>query len=477
MLLDGERRLEAETYLSTGFGIRVGIEKQSGWCRLGDIAKVWMPGRLKGIQVSQEFGVPYLAATQVYDIQPIPRKWLALEKTNDLKTRLATQGTILVTRSGAVGRATVSYKAHEGLLISDDLLRIEANNDLDIGWIYGFLHSAQLRAMAVGAHYGHIIKHLEPEHLQEIPIPLVSGLTAERFSKQFDEIIRLRNKSHHLTLEAEDRFSSALGAFTPDNWGEQGFSIKTTKAFRSGRRRFDAASHNPGATAIRQHLAKNGRGFIAIGDAGYDLWLPKRFRRIPAEDGVWMLDSADLTETNPVLTKRIADGDFGDEYGGRVKAGWVLMARSGQTYGIIGTPVLATPDLERMIISDHVMRIKPSNKPAIAPGYLATAIGHPTLGRPLVKSLAYGSSIPEIDVLDMAAHEIVRLTPDDEDSIAALATEAADAKSEADMLERKMSAEASDIIEAFIAGKRLKTRTLDPQQPAQHILDVFAHDG
>ena len=48
------------------------------------------------------------------------------------------------------------------------------------------------------------------------------------------------------------------------------------------------------------------------------------------------------------------------------------------------------------------------------PGYLVTALSHPLFGRPVVKSLAYGSSIPHIDPGDIQALEIVRLKDADE---------------------------------------------------------------
>src|SRR5687768_7159605 len=114
LLATGDRRMEAETYLSSGFGIRSAIEaRPAGWRRLGDLAKVWMPGRLKGIQVSRDYGTPFLAASQVFDPRPRPRKWLALEKTADAKDRFVSAGTILVTCSGSVGRATLAYAPHE----------------------------------------------------------------------------------------------------------------------------------------------------------------------------------------------------------------------------------------------------------------------------------------------------------------------------------------------------------------------------
>ena len=453
ILFAGDRRMEAETYLSSGYGIRTSIEsKPAGWQPLSAIARSWQPSRLKGIQVSRNFGTPFLAATQVFDVRPVPRKWLALDKTSDAANRFIPPGTIVITCSGAVGRPTLACLPHQNILISHDLLRIEPLDAKDKGWIYAFLLAPQTRAMATSAHYGHIIKHLETSHLDALPVPCVDDATARDFSKRVAKIIELRNEGYRLTLEAEASFEKAVGAVTIKDWGEQGFTVRAAKAFVSGRRRMEAAAHNPGVSAIRRYLAKKAEGFTPIADAGYDVWLPTRFRRIPAADGVLLVDSADLTEVNPDLSKKIADGDFGDPHRGRVEAGWILLCRSGQTYGIIGTAVMAEDDLEGKVISDHVMRIKPKAKPQIHPGYLVTALSHPLFGRPLVKALAYGSSIPEIEVADIQTFPIARLKASVEAAIAEIAEASAKARAAADILERQITADAEAIIGRFMAA-------------------------
>ena len=451
-LLAGDRRMEAETYLSRGFSLREAIEaRPTGWKPFGDLACVEQPGRLKGILVSQEYGTPFLAATQVFDVRPIPRKFLALDKMETAKDCFVGDGTILVTRSGSVGRSTLAHAPHRGVVISDDLLRVFAKDKRDYGWLYAYLHAPQVRAMTIGAQYGHIIKHLEISHLEALPIPTIDDATAAEFSRRVARILDFRNEGHRLTLEAEARFEKALGPLRVNDWGDEGFTVKASKAFLGGRRRFDASVHNPGVAAIRRHLAKHGNGFTTVAGAGYEVWLPTRFRRIPAEDGVWLVDSADLTEVNPDLSKRIADGDFGDAHKGRVEAGWVLMARSGQTYGIIGTTILAGADLQGRIISDHVMRIKPGENVSLKAGYLVTALSHPMLGRPLVKSLAYGSSIPEIEVADLSNHEVIRLKPTEESAIADLAEASAKARAAADVIEREIARDAGTIIARFMS--------------------------
>src|SRR5260370_8643585 len=165
VLFGGDRRMEGETYLSSGYGIRTAVERiTGGWKGLSQLARSWQPSRLKGIQVSRDFGTPFLAATQVFDVRPIHRKWLALGKTSDASNRFLAPGTIVVTCSGSVGRATLAYAAHKNTLISHDLLRIEPIQERDRGWIYAYLLAPQTRAMTKTVHSRHIINHLDTSH-------------------------------------------------------------------------------------------------------------------------------------------------------------------------------------------------------------------------------------------------------------------------------------------------------------------------
>lgn len=337
------------------------------------------------------------------------------------------------------------------MLCSDDLLRVEALVPEHWGWIYAYLRSSQARAMMSSAQYGHIIKHLETSHLDALPIPLVRDEIAADFHKRTQEILDLRHRAHRLTLEAEARFEQALGPLKVKDWGETGFDVHASALF-TGRRRLEATPHNPGVATICRYLAKQGRGTVNLADANYEVWLPGRFKRIPAEDGIELVDSSSVFEMNPDYDKRIADGDFGDAYNGRVQAGWLLMARSGQTYGLNGSVAFATVAHENRAVSDDLLRIAPKENAKFRTGYLFVALSHPVLGRPLVKALAYGSSIPHIDASDLLALEVVRLTADEESVIADLAEESAAERARADVLERELAADAGTLVDRFIAG-------------------------
>jgi hypothetical protein len=451
----GDRRMEAETYLSSGYGLRIAIEgKGKGWKSFGHLARVTMPYRTKATLVGQEFGTPFLAATQVFDIRPFPRKWLAMDKIDDAAALLTKPGQILVTRSGNVGRAILATEALDKILISDDLLRIEAREQKMWGWLYAYLRSSQARAIMTGSHYGHMIKHLETSHLDALPVPTVSDSVAADFNRRAKQILEMRNRAYQLTLEAEAQFEQILGSLKINDWGENGFTVRASDCFLDGRRRFEATPHNPGITAIRKHLAKRGASFISVREAGYDVWVPGRYKRIPAEDGVVYYDSADLLEVSPDTTKRFADCRFGDEYRGRVKSDWLLMPCSGQVYGIIGSVVIAGESLKNQVVSNHVLRIAPKAGAKVRSGYLLTVLSHPLFGRPLIKSLAFGSSVPELEPEDVAKFEIVRLGNRNEESIADLAEQSTSNRTQADLLERELADEASQIIDRFLAGSK-----------------------
>ncbi len=452
ILFAGERRMEAENFLASGFQTRIAIEsKSSNWIRLIDLARTFQPSRLKGIQVSKEFGTAFLTATQVYDVRPIPRKWLSLDRTKDHAKRFVSEGTILVTCSGNVGRATLAHSTIKDMLISHDLLRIEPNDPSWLGWIYAYFRTRTVREMIKAARYGHIIKHLETQHLDTLPIVEVDAKTRKEFWLAVKDVIEKRDRAYALTLDAERLFADAFGDVEVRDLGEKGFVVRTSEAFATPRCRLDAWYHNPSSKAITDHLSKRAIAFNSLAELGFDVWLPTRFRRVSADDGVLLLDSSDVFEISPDINKRIADKDFGDPYNGRVKQGWILLSRSGQIYGLNGSAVIAGQRHEDKVISDHIIRIAPK-RPKCRGGYLLMAMTHPGLGRPRVKALPYGSSVPEIEVYDAQRFQIPRLDTQLEAEIANRVEEAAQMRDEADKLESQLADRADAVIAEFLAG-------------------------
>jgi hypothetical protein len=441
--------MEAENYLAGGHGLRVAIEARPvGYVRLGELADVWQPSRLKGIQVSREFGTPFLAATQVFDFRPVPRKWLAVEQTSDASGRFVTKGTILVTCSGSVGRATIATAAHENTLISHDLMRISPKRPELWGWLYAFLRSPQGRAMMSAAQYGHVIKHLEVDHLTAIPIPLPNEEVLARFDVMARAILGKRELAFSLAVEAE-RDYGRLFAYETTAEAEVSFTIKASELFK-GHRRLEGNCHVPAVKRIAETLRGRAKRVVPLGKVTSRIFVPGRFKHIYSDGGIPYLDSADLLEINPDVQKFVVSLSPAEQEDYRVETGWLLAPSSGQVYGNLGQSVIATEFHVGKILSNHILRICPGDK--IRSGYLQCVLGHPALGRPQLVRLAFGSSVPEIAVEDVAGIHVPRLDARIETRLADLQEEAAREREAADSLERGLAAEADVLIERFLEG-------------------------
>ena len=445
--------MEAEAYLLEGYGLIQLVEGRQGHRSLRELAGIFQPPRTTGVLVGPEFGKPYLTASQAFHQRPFPRKWLAESQIPHAADLSVDRGTILVTRSGTVGQATLAFTPHQSMLISDDLLRIRPHDKDSWGWVYAYLRSPKARAMMMSQQYGHIVKHLEVSHLNCLPVPPITDDKKADFARKANYVLELREQAFAAMSKAESYFESCLGSPSlSGHEGETGFVVPSILQLSSSQLRLDAARHNPVASALRDHFRRNA-SVQSLRECGFDTWVPGRYKRVHVKaGGVPFLDSSDLFRINPDIEKRLADGSFGDGYGGRVEPGWILMASSGQVYGNIGGAVLANTFHSGKVLANHVIRLKPSEDANARPGYVLTALTHPSLGRPLVKSLAFGSSVPEISPLDLANLGIPRLPRSDEDIIADLAEECFVLHSTADAIEGELAFEAERIIDKFIGN-------------------------
>jgi hypothetical protein len=436
--------MEGETYLTNGYGIRIAIEaKAQGWKSFGDMATVSAPPRIKQILVSPDNGVPYLNTSQVFDPIPSPRKWLALDKTNAANKRFVREGAILVMASATVGRCIVATKQHENAIISHHFMRITARKPELAGWIYGFLRSPQGQAMMSSSQYASIIRHIEPAHLNSLPVPEVSDDIAHDFETRLRAIIDCRNMATQRCREAEQEYEAALG-FDTDESTEIGFSIRASE-MTSRRRRFEANYHAPEVRSLVASFSL----CEPLGKLVKRIWWPNRFKRIFGEGGTPYMSADDIFTTNPYCLKSVLVEGKKDLEEFLVQKNWIVMARSGQIYGLNGSAKLLSDYHGAFFLSDDLIRIAPD--PARArPGYLITALTHPRLGRPLVIREAYGMSIPHLDPDDIAQIPIARLGQRQEAKIADLAEEAAAKQAEAESLERQLSETAGSVISQYL---------------------------
>ena len=419
-ILGGDRRLEASSYLSAGFKVRREIQRMTGqFSPLGRLAKIWQPSRLKGILVQPEHGVPFIAATQAFDIWPTPRKWLAPNRTPDIANRYVEPNWILVTCSGTVGDAIITYSAHANMVISHDLLRVKIDEPELRSYVYAFLRTWFGRAMMKGSHYGNVIKHFEVAHLEQVPVPMLHGLLDETHDK-ISSVFEARDTAYRLDKLARDKLAEAMQD-RPDVVNEIGYVIPTSQIF-SGRRRLEAYAHSPDSRFLSQMYERNAVSVVPL-ESIARVNLLGRFKRIYGGTGTAYLDSEPIFKINPEITKFLTPATGVNLEAYQVQRGWLLMACSGQTYGINGQVIIANEWHEGKAITQHILRIVP-HPGEVRPGYIQTLLSHPKLGQPLVVSRAYGTSVPELAPDDVRQLPIPRLAQEIEREIAEAAEQA-----------------------------------------------------
>ena len=423
-LTSGDRRLEAEVYLSPGFSARLAVGASAfPISLLGEIARIWQPSRLKGITVPRERGLPFLTPGQAFSIWARATKWLAPALIPDSDGRWGSDGCIVVTRSGTVGNVLKVHAPHHGQVLSDDLLRVEIDEPALRDYVYLFLRSRPGRAMLRGSQYGTVIKHLEVAHLEDLPVPRIEHLI-ESSHRHVKSVYAKRDDAYRLDHAAWDRVSAAMPA-RPDGGSNACFTVSASGLF-GARRRLEATVHSPSAAFVAETYGMNAAEVIPLSSVA-EVRLKGRFKRIYGETGTPYLDSKPIFQVNPGVEKILTPATKIDFDSWMVRAGWLLMACS----GTVGPTALASPWHEGKVITQHIMRIIPDTA-RIRAGYLQAILSHEGLGQPLVSSLAYGTSVPELHPGDVEELPVPRFASVVENEIADMAERASDLRYEAD---------------------------------------------
>jgi len=417
-LLQGEQRLDAEYYAAKAIAATRAVYEGGAAYGTGREVKplkeltrpIYYPGRFKRIYAKTKTdGKPFLTASEMLHFRPISEEFLA-NNTNYVDKCSVEPNWILVTRSGTVGRCVLVGKRLSQFAISDDALRVQAN-DVPVGYIYSYLSSWIGQALIVKDQYGAAIKHLEPHHLAGVPIPLVDKKTQQDIHNQILKAYKLRDEANDLLDEADELlhrelglpiFDESLVPYLPEPKQEKTNrpSIPHPRAFTANanelNNRFDGSYHVPIAkTAIR--LMKDGKYELALlENLAKDIIVAPRFKRIyvAKEYGIPFLQGSHLPQMRPTDIKYLSVSQQANIERWIIEKGWVLVTCSG-TIGRIG---LVSSRRDKWAASQHILRILPDYLKG-HPGYIAAFLSTP-YGQHQIISKTYGGVIDEITAED-----------------------------------------------------------------------------
>lgn len=448
-VLGGDVRLEASTYLRDGYGFVRLANQCDNHKRLGDLADIWQPSRLTGYTVSEGKGLPFFTAGQVFEDFPRVRKWLAAPFVPQADSRYVKQDWLLLSCSGAVGNVAAVYPHHVNKVITHDLLRIEPKNRDEYGWLYAYMKTDFFKQIARAAQYGHMIKHIEVAHANEFPVIMPDAATRKAIGDKAAEAVRLRGEGWRLRDEAFRLLEKAVGIQKDANPPE---SPCTTSEVRlsdvlQNRSRLDADSYVGPIEAIDSLVSSCTWEYL--GDLVKDVVEPTRFKRFYGESGIPFAGISELFDVNATPTKHIYPKLVKGWQRFMLEPGTLIIARSGQKYGILGRVLMLTENHRGMMGSDHLTRIIPDSHKMRA-GYLLAFLNDPIIGRPSVIRQAFGTSVPELSPIDIKKIRVPRLDASVESTIADLMDKSVSTLSKADRLENEATKLAQEQIDIAI---------------------------
>jgi type I restriction enzyme M protein len=147
---------------------------------IGEVTtEVFYPGRHKRNYVPPgPEAVPFLSGTNILQVRPFGVKWQP-RRYKPVQRHLVRKGTILVTRSGSVGRVIyvgddiAGFAVAQGVAVSEHVIRIVPDtNEIDAGYLFAYLSSRTGQILLSQGIYASVVEHITPEHVRAIPVPV-----------------------------------------------------------------------------------------------------------------------------------------------------------------------------------------------------------------------------------------------------------------------------------------------------------------
>ena len=366
-VIDSDFRLKAGVYGIEARQVRKDLER-SKWdiVHLGDkfIEDAFYLGRFKRTYVAEKVGIPFILPSQITEIYPKANKFIASTTNIDIESTRVEKGQVLLTRSGTIGVVSYVSKTLENQSLSDDVIRIKASEYS--GYVYTYLKSRIGRLLVETNNYGAVIEHIEPEHLDHIPIPNPPPILKQEIHDLIEESFKLRDTSNELMDTAQALLKTALqlpSIETLQKHAEQfdktagvlNYSVPASEVID----RLDGSYYVPIVKAIEQHIAKTAKEIAKVGDGRIcqSVTLPGRFKRIYVEEesGVVFLGGKQIHELDPSNKKHISISKHTERIKNEltIKEGMILITRAGTP----GKTVFVPRHWDGWAITDNIISL------------------------------------------------------------------------------------------------------------------------
>ncbi|MGW5651102.1 methylation-associated defense system restriction endonuclease subunit S MAD5 [Streptomyces humi] len=296
--LDGQGlRLDAKPYLSGAYATRKLLERLPvEKVPLKEVTAGHAGGLYNGPQFRRvylthpEHSVPFVGSKDmlVADLSALPRLRKTDAESQQLRYLKLASGMTLISCSGFnAGRRSYVRPDMGGYWSSQDVLKVVPDPErIGAGYLNAFLSSRFGEALVKGKVYGSAVKHIEPHHIEDVPVPRFGEAVEKEIHELVQEAAELRAEFQKgLDTATRDLFVTAgLEDLLDLRWHEQGRDLGF------GQREVTATTvralnFQPRARRILERLGEVGHVELGEVCAGGQLSRGHRFPRVDGEPG------------------------------------------------------------------------------------------------------------------------------------------------------------------------------------------------
>ena len=350
---------------------------------LGNVVdKVFTGGIFKRVFVeSSEFGLPYISAQHMMNSNPldvakiISKKYTPRQDDMSLK-----ENQILISCAGTVGNVKLITSDLEGVIGSQDIIRVDADDKLLFGYLYSFLSSQTAYTYMQSFIYGSVVPRIEPNTLKKLPIPILPKEFQQKIHNLIVESAQLRVEANKLLKEATSVFDELKVDYLA---GSFVFNKVKIQKISSNKKRFDA-NYNVISELVDEKL-KNIK-YVTIRSQSSKIFIGPRSKRNYVATGVPFLSTSEMQKANPTKTEKFVNHKTAKDFA--VREGWILTTRS----GTLGDTIFVMPVIDNYAVSEDGIRIVVDENSEISNRYLFAFLKS-NIGKNSLLAGSYGSVI------------------------------------------------------------------------------------
>lgn len=356
--------------------------------RLDEVCKpdgIFIPGRFARVYVDDpEHGERWLSPSDMLKADLSDLRLVSRKYTPGIGSLRVHHRYILLSRSGTIGNLVYVREDMDGLIGSDDIIRIAPEPQKILpGYLYAYLNSSLAKSLIEQKTYGAVVPHIEAHHVVDLPIPRLDAAIEARIHALVERAAALRVEAQSSQRKAlalaSEQLRTNLSLFATKNL--------LTVPFSRLNWRFEATYHTARETAAEIFRSSH-VPLAPIGDLLVDMFYLGKLHRVFVDNpeyGVPLLSIADAQKAKLSSDKYVSRTQSRNVNQAILQPGWVLVSR-------VGSPGLVTyvrREMAGMAGTDHLVRLV-CDPAQILSGYLYTVLSS-QVGYGLLVGSAHGS--------------------------------------------------------------------------------------